>query len=369
LPAAPGVIASVSRGRSWAGAGAGLALAVLICLLAPAGANGQVPAGFFGVVPQGPLAPRDFERMRGLDLTIRMPIYWFEVEPEPGRYDFSVPDRIVAEAAVRGIGVLPFVYGSPPWVATDQARPPLDSAAARRAWSAFLSRLVGRYGPAGDFWDGREAKRPIRRWQIWNEPNFAIFWRPGPSPRGYARLLKISARAVRRLDPKAEIAAAAVAPVAGDLRPWEFLRRLYRVPGVESAFDVAALHPYAVSVRGVEYAVRQTRQVLAQAGDGRLPLLVTELGVASASQVPNPFDRGPRGQARFLRRAFARLSTHRERWRLDGVYWFAWQDLPRPDPSCVFCQFAGLVDFQGTPKPSWWSFRRSLLRAEAGPVR
>ena len=363
------MIAFVRTKRGRKGAGAGLVLASLIVLLVPAATSGRVPPGFFGVVPQGPLAARDFERMRGLDLTVRMPIYWFEVEPEPGRYDFSAPDQIVAEAAVRGIRVMPFVYGSPPWVAADQARPPLDSASARRAWSAFLARLVERYGPGGDFWEGREAKRPIRHWQIWNEPNFVVFWRPRPSPRGYARLLEISARAVRRLDPEAEIAAAAVAPVAGDLRPWEFLRRLYRVPGVESAFDLAALHPYAVSVRGVEYAIRQTRRVLARAGDGRLPLLVTELGVASAGQIPSPFDRGPRGQARFLERAFARLASNRERWRLAGAYWFAWQDLPRPDPSCVFCQFAGLVDLDGSPKPSWWAFRRSLLRAEAGPVR
>ena len=59
----------------------------------------------------------------------------------------------------------------------------------------FLQVLVARYGPAGRA-SGRAAQRlPIRRWQIWNEPNFVLFWHPAARPREYARLLDVSARA------------------------------------------------------------------------------------------------------------------------------------------------------------------------------
>ncbi|HYJ20518.1 MAG TPA: hypothetical protein VEW07_00690 [Solirubrobacterales bacterium] len=311
-------------------------------------------------MPQSIPTQRDFERMRGLGLTLRMPLFWFQVEPERGRYDFSVPDQVIGEAARRGVRVLPFVYGSPLWLSADSARPPLGDARARGAWTAFLARVVDRYGPAGEFWKDRPARLPIRRWQVWNEPNFVVFWQPRPSPAGYADLLRLSARVIRQRDPDATIVAAGVAPVEGETRPWEFLRRLYRVPGVERQFDVAALHPYAPSVRGVEYEIRQTRRVMARAGDGRTPLQLTELGVASAGRFANPFDRGRRGQARFLERVFARLESERTRWRLAGVDWFTWQDAPAADRYCVFCEFAGLFDKAGEPKPSWWAFRRAV---------
>ena len=169
------------------------------------------------MVPQGPLSAEDFDRMEGVVGTLRIPIYWFEVEPAPGAQNFTRYDALIGTAAKHGIRVLPFISGTPSWVEPDPARPPLGSAPARRAWTSFLRRLVARYGPGGAFWVGRSEPLPVRVWQIWNEPNFKLFWRPRPSPRGYARMLKISARAIRRKDPRARIAAAGVAPVGGGL--------------------------------------------------------------------------------------------------------------------------------------------------------
>jgi hypothetical protein len=341
----------------------------LLALVPAAGAAAPVPLGFFGVVPQGPLGPQDFARMRGVVGTLRIPIYWFQVEPSRGEYRFAELDETITRAAAAGVRILPFVYGTPSWLSTDPARPPLGSLSAERAWTELLRRLVRRYGPHGELWRGGPVQLPIRRWQIWNEPNFLLFWRPRPSPSGYARLLRISAHAIRDEDRSASVVTAGVAPVEGGMNPWEFLRRMYLVPGVERDFDIAALHPYSSSLRILEYELRLTRRVMARAGDGDRPLQVTELGVASGGQFPNPFDRGPRGQARYLERAFARLATKRHRWRISGVDWFAWQDGSGPDPHCVFCQFSGLFDTSMTPKPSWWAFKRIAAAATANPVR
>lgn len=199
---------------------------------------------------------------------------------------------------------------------------------------------------------------PIRRWQIWNEPNFLLAWHPRISPRGYARLLGVAARAIRSVDPGAEIVAAAVAPVEAGMLPWTFLKRLYEVPGARRDFDVMAVNPYASSTAGVEYEIRRIRHVMALAGDGEKPLRVTELGVASDAIFPNPFDKGRLGQARFLERAYALLIQHRRRWRIAGVDWFAWQDLGYTDTHCVFCQYAGLFDVERVPKPAWHALRR-----------
>jgi polysaccharide biosynthesis protein PslG len=339
-----------------------------VSLLLPVITKASAPRSFFGVVPQGQLSSRDFERMRGVVGTLRIPIYWSQAEPSPGRYDFAAVDGLVGDAARRGIRVLPFVYGSPSWLTAEPALPPQRTARGRRAWATFLRRLVRRYGPAGDFWQGRPNPRPIRGWQIWNEPNFLLFWRPRPSPRGYVRLLRVAARAIRGADPSARIIAAGVAPVEAGMLPWSFLAGMYEVPGARHSFDLAAVHPYSSTIAGIEYQVRRVRRAMARGGDGAKPLRVTELGVASAGLFPNPFDRGRRGQARYLRRAY-RLLLERRRWRIAGVDWFSWQDMPAHDGHCVFCQYAGLFDLSGAPKPAWSAYRSVAAATGATPVR
>jgi polysaccharide biosynthesis protein PslG len=345
-----------------------LALSITLAGMAAAPAAARTPRDFFGVVPQGSLAAADFDRMRGVVGTLRVPVYWYRVEPRRDEFDFGELDEIVGRAAESGIEVLPFVYGSPGWATGNEARPPLDSAD-RSAWASFLRRLVRRYGPRGDFWQGRSRREPIRRWQIWNEPNFLLFWRPRPSPRGYARLLRLSARAVRGEDSGATIVAAGVAPVEAGITPWAFLRRMYEVQGVRRHFDIAALHPYAPHIRWVATQIRLVRRVMSAAGDSRKPLQLTELGVASAGVYQNPFDKGPRGQASFLRRAFRLAIENRRRWRLTGLDWFTWQDAPAADPHCVFCQYGGLFDANNAAKPSWWTFRRLAGQVAASSVR
>jgi hypothetical protein len=325
----------------------------------------QPPGRFFGIVPQGSLTSADLDLMRGVVGTLRIPIYWYSLEPRPGEYDTSELDRIVGEAADRGISVLPFIYGSPRWATGYEARPPLTRAA-RAAWARFLRLLVRRYGPRGRFWEGKARRLPIRSWQIWNEPNFVLFWRPRPAPRAYASLLQASARTIRRIDSGATIVTAGVAPVEAGVTPWSFLRRLYEAPGVRRAIDVVALHPYAPHVAWVGDQIRFVRDVMRRAHDGRTPLQITELGVASASVFPNPFDKGPQGQALFLRRSFRLLLGNRRRWRLSGVDWFTWKDSPAADPHCVFCQYGGLFDTGGAAKPAWYEFERIARRRRSG---
>lgn len=322
----------------------------------PAATLRPVPPGFFGVVSQAPLTRADLSRMKGVVGTLRLPVSWRESEPSPGRFELATLDAEVAAAAARGIRVQAVVAGRPAWLGSDQARPPLGPRALS-AWARFLRVLVERYGAGGEFWRGRARRLPIRVWQVWNEPNFRLFWHPRPSPGGYARLLRRSARAIRGADPRARIALAGVAPVGAGMKTWVFLRRLLRRPGVRSSFDFAALHPYSVTVPQLDYQVRRVRAAMRAVGVGRRPLLVTELGVASQGAYPSAFVLGPDGQAGFLEAAFARLLEMRRRWRIAGVDWYAWQDIPLSDPHCSFCQGAGLVEVSGRPKPAWFAFR------------
>jgi hypothetical protein len=335
---------------------------VLACLLVAASAGlaaARLPAGFAGVVPQGPLAESDLERIGGLGLGVRLVVRWAEVEPRPGGYEFAGLDAQIGAAAARGVRVLPEVDASPAWLKPHPFQPPLGRRGLAE-WREFLGALVGRYGRGGEFWRGRpaSASAPVRRWQIWNEPNFAVFWQPRPAPNAYAKLLHASAAAIRAADPRAEVVAAALAPIEREPPPWDFLRRLYRVPGFRADADLIALHPYSGTVAALAYGIERTRAVMAAAGDRRKPLLITEFGVASDGPYPHAMNRGPSGQARYLERGFVRLARERERWRIAGAYWFTWRDGTVEDSACVFCRDAGLFNAAGKPKPAWFALRR-----------
>jgi hypothetical protein len=343
---------------------------VALAIVAPAAraaSRPAAPSGFFGVVPQAAPTGADFARMSGTVETLRMPIFWFECEPRAGTYDFAAVDAEVGAAAARGIRVLPFVYGTPSWVNPVQAHAP-HGAAALTKWKGFLRVLVGRYGPGGSFWR-RSDEQPIRRWQIWNEPNFRLYWEPKVEPGAYAKLLHASGSAIHKVDPGAQIVLAGIAPVGAGMKTWVFMRRLLRVPGVRQDFDFAALHPYSATIPELDYQLEKVRAAMVAGGAGRKPLLVTEFGVASSGAYPSAFVLGEEGQASFLRRAYARLLQMRQRWRIAGAYWYTWQDEVNPDIHCSFCQGAGLFDVDGTPKLAWSAYRqtvRTQLKSDRG---
>ena len=160
--------------------------------------------------------------------------------------------------------MLPFLAGVPGWAGHQGTRLPIDNGRLRRGWMRFVRGVVERYGPGGDFWrehppgvmakDGIRLNRwkPIRAWQIWNEANFFYFAFP-VSPTRYARLLKISYRAVKAADPGAQVILSGLfgEPDQGGRFGMDadvFLERLYRVPGIRHFFDGVALHPYAFHV-------------------------------------------------------------------------------------------------------------------------
>jgi hypothetical protein len=330
------------------------ALFVLIaCAMSAATAQARVPDGFYGVVAQGSFVEGDYALMGdGKVGTLRFPVEWALVEPQPGAYDFAQVDAIVQAAAARGIEPLPFIWASPTWMHPQKAKPPLGSREQKQAWQRFLAVMADRYGGV------------IDKWQIWNEANFKVYWKPKPSPRDYAELVRISAKTIREHDDDAEILLAGVAPVKRGMLPWEFLEGVYRVRGVERWFETVTVHPYFPQLHGVKFQILQALDEIDAAGDGGAKLRVTELGWASEGPAADPMTKGRDGQARMLSKSFGLLTDRRRRWRLTGVDWHSFQDVA-PDagePVCSFCPGSGLVTADREPKPAWDAFREFSTR-------
>jgi hypothetical protein len=338
------------------------ALAALLGLLpAPAGASPAVPPGFIGISPQSTDSTSDFELMELAGIrSARLPMGWAGIEPEArDRFDphWAWFDSQVELAAEHGITIFPFVWGSPEWVAPLPTMEPVESAWQREAWLQFLHRAEDRYGPGGEFWEERPdlPALPIRRWEIWNEENIVTFSRR-PSAERFAELIRISGRLLHRADPGSEVLIGGLfgrpLQTPPNIQSGVFLSQVYRARRVKPYFDGVDLHPYVAAANAMRPEIVNLRRVMRVHHDSATPLYVTELGWGSDS-FESRWERGPRGQARELNRAFGLLAEQRERWRIGGVWWFSWTDEPG---ACQFCDSAGLLTAAHEAKPAWYSF-------------
>lgn len=359
----------------------GALVAVIAIFAAFASAAQALPAGFWGVVPQSSLSTEQFQRLsRGGVESIRIPIGWQSVQPTKGsEFDWSGFDNQIEEAAKAGIKVLPFLSGAPEWAVPYKTVPGAGgleapahlpvSGAGRTGWSAFLTSAVARYGPTGSFWSEHPGvpKRPIREWQIWNEPNFKYFIAK-PNPTEYGQLVKISAAALKAADPGAKVILAGLfARPKGARNPktgkhkslnWyasDFVNKMYRTtPGVKTSFNGVALHPYTIHARELLGVIEEFRHYLTLNHDGGKSLWITELGWSSGKPSQgNQFAKGPQGQARELRTAFTKLRNKQVAWKLKSVFWFSVDDAPG---ACNFCDGSGLFGEGFKPKPAWFSY-------------
>jgi hypothetical protein len=357
-----------------------LAVAVAaVALVLPAGAQSAPPpptADFYGVTSATEMEPAEYERMAGGGVrTLRVPFFWPFIEPRPPEPPPAVPglpvgipedrtrwqatDRLVEGAARSGIQVLPFVYGSPDWVAGgDFWRPPIGDDAAKAAWQDFLGDLVRRYGPGGEFWgelafrDPAVTPQPITDWQIWNEANSPVFWHPRPQAAEYREVVSLAAEAIRAADPGATIVLGGMfgSPTRG-VRAWRFLERFHAGGEVAGDFDAYALHPYAPKLAGIAAQANRLSRAIAAGPNPVAPLWITEIGWPTAGPEGFALVKSEQGQKRLLARSF-RLFATRSEWNVQKVVWYVWRDND-VQPDCHLCSHAGLFTRAFEPKPAW----------------
>ncbi len=335
-----------------------------------------VPAKFWGVVPQANPTLEELQRLKrgGVD-SIRVPISWGSVQPERGAgLDWSSADGFVETAVAAGIEPFPFLSTAPVWAVPVDRRfgsprfLPVRNGLQRAGWKRFVRGAVLRYGPRGSFWSENPQlpRRPIRVWQVWNEPNFKYFV-ARPNPAEYGKLVKLTYAAAKSADRGARLVLGGLfaRPIEATLkvRPRQayfastFMRQMYRrTPGVGSKFHGVALHPYTGSWRNLPARIEEFRRALRPFGGDRKPLYLTEVGWSSEPpRRGNSFAKGLRGQARELTGAFRLFRANQRRWRLQRIYWFSINDYAG---LCNFCGGSGLFADGFRPKPAWRAYVR-----------
>ena len=334
-------------------------------------AKRKVPFGFFGTVLQPDTASVSDAALEGqMNLmarsgveSVRAIIPWSTVEASPGVYNWERMDRLVATAANHRLALLANVLDAPAWaqgrkVPRYASGTPPKSAA---VYAGFIRQLVLRYGPRGTFWAQNPSvpKVPIRQWQIWNEQMAPWFWSTRPWGKSYTNVLKAAYKVIHKADHGATVVAGSFVAVAGYTQ-WRGVSDLYRA-GAKRYFDEIAVHPFTNVPNSVKYSidqmieiVRRVRAQMRKHGDGRKPIILTELTwPAAVGKVPKSrllgLETTPRGQIARLKAAYRKLAVVRRQLRITQAYWFSWatQYDAKSNLSDVSYRFAGLTRRRG----------------------
>jgi hypothetical protein len=372
-----------------------LGLLVALALPASAAAAPRVPLGFVGTMADGPIAEPGFDPLPETSVmvasgveSIRPVFHWTDAQPyatidavppaERSAYrlvdgvptSFEPFDRLVAAATIRRLRVLPVVTTAPRWAAKYPGRfasPPAGTA----AYASFARALAARYGPGGSFWAENRSlprHRPIRVWQLWNEPNLRTSWSDKRWPKPYVDLLRAGRAAIRDVDPGARTVLAGFANYS-----WRSLAAVYRVPGARRLFDEVAIHPYTGQVGGVKTILERVRRTMRRNGDRRKPIAVTEFGWPSAKGKAKGFgiETTERGQAARARKALIMLGRQRRRLGISSVYWYTWIARERGADSIFPYSALRRLEPDGATvsKPALRAFRRTALSLERCRVK
>jgi hypothetical protein len=354
------------------------AIAALLAAAPLAQGARSVPEGFYGVMwdravtlaPPGVQDSQwDLMASSGVE-SVRTVFSWADAQPRRGTpISFVDTDPVVRRAALRNASVLPVVFYAPPWARAYRRRftsPPKK----RNDYVTYLAALVQRYGPDGTFWTENPdlPKRPLREWQIWNEPHLPAYWdAPEKGPYGYAKnyplLLRASYNIVKTADPGAKIVMAGITQKA-----WEEIEVLYK-HHVKKYFDVAAIQIFPQTVKRSVKATKLVRDAMRRRGDGRKPIYLTEITwpASKGRTVGVRYQRQetPRGMASKLTQLYRAMARRRRALGVRKVFWYTWA-APYGRGGSIF-DYSGLLRYDNgrfEHQPALGAYQRSARKYE-----
>ncbi len=318
---------------------------------APFGLNTHLATRYW--LPESMNVPADTIAAAGVGWA-REDIHWFRIQPTPDTWDWSFNDRAISLLNERRVQILG-VIGHPPGWATpyggDQADTLSFYAADPQRFAAFAGAVAQRYAGI------------VQHWEIWNEPDNPLFWKPAPDARAYAELLRATSAAIRAIDPQAQILIGGISPFS--LR---FLRGVADAGAWES-FDLLAVHPYVMpwSPENANLVASLDAVRAFAAERGAKPIWVTEYGWSSG-----PGDGDPVGIVDRQRQADYLVRGALALWQagVERIFWYTLKDDPG-NPFGLFAEGEGYQDYQ-VPKPAYRALaelNRQLAGAEYVGVR
>lgn len=289
---------------------------------------------------------------------VRIVLNWYVAEPQQGRYDeayFRGMEDLLARLQAAGLRVMLLVLATPPW-----ANP--------AGWDAPPVRMAD----IGEFvaYAVRRLGARVQHWEIWNEPDWDLFWRPRPNVERFVEMLAETYTRGKAADPRAVF-------ISGGLAGNNvgYLRQMYAL-GAGRYFDALGVHPYVFrrapddvhpDTRHSFHGIVELRRVMVAHGDARKPVWITEMSWPTHRRAPAASGDWAEGvsvetQAAYLTRAYEKIQQ--EYPFVDVAMWYNLRD-KGVDPTNVEHNF-GLVRHDFQVKPAYRAFQL-LARRFAAP--
>jgi hypothetical protein len=299
---------------------------------------------------------RELDGMRSTGATwLRLGFLWSSIEHQPGQYRWRGLDRVVALARQRGFRIVANVSYTPAWARPANCRDMMCPPANIDNYARFMGALVRHYAPLG-----------VTTYEVWNEPNQFLWWKPRPDPRRYAEMVSKAYAAAHRATRNVTVLAGVFAPAPDSrsgtqLNPRTFLEGMYRA-GVAGRFDALSFHPYSGDQDPRTQAYWNMMLsvgpdlvgIMRRHGDGAKKIWGTEMSYSTS--------RGGRGVTEARQAVLFQLAF--ETWRRQSyagpLFIFNYRDMGT-NPRLIADNY-GLVKRNFTPKQALYTIRRELGR-------
>ncbi|MFA6475588.1 MAG: cellulase family glycosylhydrolase [Patescibacteria group bacterium] len=261
---------------------------------------------------------------------------WDVIEPSDDDYNFTSYDRVVTAYQTHDIKMLGLLTYSSSWASANpgaidyEMYPPNLT-----AWSDYVKTVTAHY--AGS----------VTYWEIWNEPNYAGFWKGNEAD--YIDLVDAAITAIHEGNPDAKI-------VLGGLSgsDYTFLNTVLDGLNDPTAVAAVAVHPYRMSGSNFNYSPEQQasglntlptdlyniKAVMNRYGLSKTPLWLTEVGWTTGNDGVNK-----QTQAEYLTRLYTMALAIPD---VQKVFWYTLADTSS-DESINDAQF-GLYEDDWSPK-------------------
>lgn len=293
---------------------------------------------------------KQIDRLKALGLEwVRLDLHWDQLEPVEGQYRVATLDQLVQKLQDNQLKSVFYLVGSAPFATTAPVGASYQDQYPPKDPNVFANRmlLLSQRYPS------------VNAWQVWNEPNLLGFWRPVADPAGYARLLTITATALRTVNPSKPVVAAGMA-FFGEMPNGQSMVDALGALGVASLNTVISYHPYTQLPEGndpanLDFVAKTTQLNQALRNSGVQTLWSTEWGWSTYKGPKDAQDLiSAQTQADYVVRRLALMSA----LDYDRIFLFTLSDLDQR--ASVRDQSYGLLDIDANPKPVYTALKNFL---------
>lgn len=278
---------------------------------------------------------------------IRLDFLWEDIEPKQGDFEFAKYDLIVQALREKGVNILGVLQYNTSWSCGcgQWNCPPKDNA----LFVNYAQQVIRRY------------KDQVKHWEVWNEPDSAIYWKDQDGLKAYCLLLKDVYLAAKKIDPECKI-------LNGGLTSGlSSVNHLYD-NGAKDYFDILNVHSFQtplnkMAIKAVVSYPKLVYKVMQRHGDKNKKIWITEIGCPGVRRgLPvnnwwlgkNPTEAQ---QSRWLKQVYTQLLKDPH---VEKIFWAFFRDTRGHWDNGV--DYFGLVRKDFSRKPAFYAYQQCFRK-------